>query len=127
MLSTLRMLKAAIINKEKDKKEELGEEEIISVIQSEAKKRKDAIAQFQKANRQDLVEKEEAELALLQKYLPTELPEQELVDIIKNVIQEVEAVGRQDMGRVMKSVMEKVKGRADGAKVSALVKKALTK
>jgi len=142
-VSTLRMLNAAILNKEKEKRykiskekpelkpEKLEEEsqlidgEIIQVLQSEIKKRKEAILEFEKGERQDLVNKEKAEMDILQKYMPEQLSEEEIKKIVKTAIEKVGAKEPRDMGKVMGELMPKVKGRADGGIVSRIVKELL--
>ena len=120
-LGVLRVLKSEIRYKEIDLKHPLTDEETILVLSSSVKKRKESIAEFKKGNRPDLVSKEEAELAIVQFYLPAELTESELSDIVKSTIVEVGATSNADLGKVMKSLMPKVRGRADGKKVNALV------
>ncbi len=121
-LSTLRMLKADIINAKLDQnKKALKDEEIVKIIQRQVKQHKDSIEQFEKGKRQDLVEKEKKELDILLSYMPEQLSQEELKKIIAGVIKELEATGKGEMGKVMKSVMERVKGRADGKKVSQIV------
>jgi len=124
-LSVIRMIRAAVKNKEIEKKSSLGDEEINAVLMSLARQRKDSIEQFLKGNRHDLADKETRELSIIQSYLPQQLTEEELKKIIKDVIEEVGASGPGDMGKVMKSIMTKVKGQVDGKLVSDLVKKAL--
>ena len=127
--STLRMLLAAVANKEKDKQykknESLTEEEKIDIISSEAKKRREAIVEYEKGNRQDLVDKEKAELEVLQKYLPAQLSEEEIKDMVSQVVEETGAETMQDIGKVMGVLMPKVKGKADGNLVSKIVKELL--
>ncbi len=121
-VSTLRMLKADIINTKLDQnKKALKDEEIVKIIQRQVKQHKDSIEQFEKGKRQDLVEKEKKELDILLNYMPEQLSEEELKKIIADTIKELEATGKGEMGKVMKSVMERVKGRADGKKVSQIV------
>ena len=132
--STLRMLLAAVLNKEKEKKYkekieqevELTDEEIIDVISSEAKKRKESIIEYEKGERQSLAEKEKKELEILQEYLPEQLPEEEVKRLAKETVEEVEAQDIKDMGKVMAELMPKLKGRADGGLVSKIVKELLT-
>ncbi len=131
--STLRMLLAAVLNKEKEKKYkekieqevELTDEEIIDVIFSEAKKRKESIIEYEKGERQSLAEKEKAELEILQKYLPEQLAEEEVRKLAKEMIEEVGAENIKDMGKVMAELMPKLKGRADGSTVNKVVKELL--
>ncbi|MBU2545149.1 GatB/YqeY domain-containing protein [Patescibacteria group bacterium] len=129
--STLRMLLAVMINKEKEKnyKEDrsLTEEERIDIIFSEAKKRREAIIEYEKGNRQDLADKEKAELEVLQKYLPEQLSEEEVKDLVIQAVKETGAETMQDIGKVMGSLMPKVKGKADGSLVSKIVKELLNK
>ena len=121
-VSTLRMLKADIINTKLDQnKKALKDEEIVKIIQRQVKQHKDSIEQFEKGKRQDLVEKEKKELDILLSYMPEQLSEEELKKIIADTIKELGATGKGEMGKVMKLVMERVKGRADGKKVSQIV------
>ncbi len=142
-VSTLRMLQAAILNKEKEKraklakgKEEIKEEElakesqltdeeIIEVVSSEIKKRKESILEFEKGNREDLVAKEKKEIEILEKYLPEQLSEEEIKKLTKEIIDKTEASGPKDMGKVMGELMPKVKGKAEGGMVSRIVKELL--
>jgi uncharacterized protein YqeY len=144
-VSTLRLLKAAIFDREKEKrykiskekeglKEEelekesqLSDEEIIEVIHSEIKKRKEAILEFEKGKREDLVKKEKEEIEILKNYLPEQLSEKEIEKLAKEIIEKVGAKDIKDMGKVMKELMPKVKGRADGTLVSKIVKELLSK
>lgn len=126
----LRMVLAAISNKEKEKKykeekENLNKEELIEIISSEAKKRKEAILEYKKAGRKELLEKEKEELEILQKYLPEQLSEEELKNIVKGAIEEIGADSINNLGKVMAKVMPMVKGKADGNKVSQIAKKLL--
>lgn len=121
-VSTLRMLKAEIINVKLDQnKKTLKDEGIIKIIQRQVKQHKDSIEQFEKGKRQDLVEKEKKELNILLSYMPEQMSEEELKKIISETVKELEATSKNEMGKVMKSVMEKVKGKADGKKVSQIV------
>lgn len=124
-VSTLRMLLAAVRNKEIDKKRVvLGDDDIIAVLASELKKRKEAAEAFRAGGRADSAEKELKEAAIISAYLPEELSEAELENIIKEAIKETSSSAG-DFGKVMKILMPKIKGRADGSKVSELVKKLL--
>ena len=127
---TLRMLLSEISNKEKEKKykenkENLTEEEILEVIISEAKKRKEAIFGFEKGGRTEQAEKEKSELIILGKYLPEQISEEEVKKMIEETIKETSASNMKDMGKVMASLMPKLKGSADGALVSRIVKELL--
>jgi len=125
-LSVIRMLISEIKKVQIDKKKELSDEEIIEVIQRYAKQRKEAIKQYKDAKREDLAQKEEQELEIVSKFLPKQLSEEEIVKIVEQVIKETGASSMRDMGKVMKIVMEKVKGRADGSLVSKIVKEKLS-
>lgn len=124
-LQTLRFLLAQIKNKEIDLRRELADEEIFKVIQTLVKQRKESIEFSEKAGRADLVEKEKKELEILESYLPQMLSEEEIEAITNDVIKELGATGPKDFGKVMKAVMSKVSGRADGGKVNEIVKKRL--
>ena len=124
-LSVIRMIKAAVKNKEIEKGTPLGDEEINGVLLSLARQRKESIEQFSKANRQDLVEKETRELSIIKSYMPRQLTEEELKVIIEDAIKEIGAGSQKDTGKVMKFVMAKVKGQVDGKLVSELVKNLL--
>ena len=121
-LSVIRMLISEIKKEQIDKKKELSDEEILKIIQRYAKQRREAIEQYKKAGRQDLVEKEEKELNIVLEFLPKQLTEEEINKIVEETIKEIGASSIKDMGKVMKAVMEKVKGRADGSIVSKIVK-----
>lgn len=125
-LSVIRMLISEIKKVQIDKKKELTDEEIIEVLQRYAKQRKESIKQYREAGREDLAQKEEFELKVVQEFLPQPLSEEELEKVIDETISELGASSMKDMGKVMKAVMEKVKGRADGSAVSAIVKKKLS-
>ena len=120
-LSTLRMLKSDLKYKQIEKNSPLTEEEELVVLSSAVKKHKDSIEQFKQAQRNDLVAQEEAELKIILEYLPKQLSEEELTDLIEQAIQESGAVSKADLGKVMKILMPKVRGRSDGKLVSSLV------
>jgi uncharacterized protein YqeY len=122
-LSTLKMLLAALINAEIAKRpEKLTKEDELKVIQSEAKKRKDAIELYKQGGANDKADKEQKELEILAEYLPEEMSDEELTKIVEDVIRDVSANSMADMGKVMSTVMEKVRGKADGGRVSEIVK-----
>jgi uncharacterized protein YqeY len=121
-VSVLRMAKAALKNRQIDKREELSEEDIISVILTLTKQRKESIEQFSKGGREDLAEKERQELSILQSYLPKQLTIEELDKIIIETIKESSAEGIKDMGKVMRLLMPRVKGAIDGKIVNQRVK-----
>lgn len=120
-ISCLRMLKAEMHNLFIQKREKLKDEDIIRVIQKQARQHNDSIEQFTKGNRDDLVTKEKKELAILESFLPQAISQEELERIAKEVISSLGAPTPNDMGRVMKEVMAKVKGRADGKVISQVV------
>ncbi len=124
-LNTLRFLLAQIKNKEIDIRRELTDEEIFKVIQTLVKQRKESIDFSEKAGRTDLVDKEKEELKILESYLPKMLSDDEISNIIDEIANEIGANGSKDFGRLMKAVMAKVAGRAEGNKVNELVKKRL--
>jgi len=126
-LSVLRGLKAAIKNKQVELRlEDLTDEQIIGVIKSEVKKRKESIEKFVEGSRQDLAAKEESELKILSEYLPPQLSEEEIKEVLAQVIQDLSASGPKDLGKVMKSAMAKFEGRADGREVNRLARELLS-
>ncbi|MBW2311789.1 MAG: GatB/YqeY domain-containing protein [Deltaproteobacteria bacterium] len=126
-LSVLRGLKAAIKNKQVELRlDDLTDEQIFGVIKSEVKKRKEAIEKFVEGSRQDLAAKEEAELKMLSDYLPPQLSEKEIKEVLAQVIQDLSASGPKDLGKVMKSAMAKFEGRADGREVNRLARELLS-
>ena len=125
-LSTLKLLSAALHNAKIDKREALDEKEELVVVRKEAKKRQDAIEAYQKAGAEDRAEKERKELEILQAYLPQELSEKELSDLVDQALSETGAKEMSDMGKVIKTVLEKSEGRADGKTVSGLVRQKLS-
>ncbi|MCS7299324.1 MAG: GatB/YqeY domain-containing protein [Spirochaetia bacterium] len=127
---TLNMLKSAIKYREielRSNNKELNEEEIISVIQKEIKKRKEAIELYEKGGREDLAGKERREVEILESYLPKQLTEDEIREMCKEVIEMVGASSPSDIGKVMKEIMPKVKGRTDGSVVKRIVEEMLSK
>lgn len=118
----LSFLRAAIKQVEVDTRKELTDDDIISILKREVKKRKESISEYEKGGRTDLVEKETREMQVLQKYLPEQISEEELKKLIDEVISETGAIDIKQMGQVIGKVMEKARGRADGATVSRLVK-----
>jgi uncharacterized protein YqeY len=124
-LSTIRLIRAGVKNREIELGEELSDEEVIKVISTLVKQHKDSIEQFQKGGRDDLVEKEQAELGFLESYLPQQLSEEGVKALVKEAIEAVSATSMKDMGKVMKYVMPKAQGRADGKVINQLVKEYL--
>lgn len=124
-LDTIRSVQSAVKYKEIEKKTELSEAEVIAVISTLCKQRRDAMDQFQKGGREDLVAKESRELEILQKFLPEQLPRAEVEKAVQKIIAETGAKGPADMGKVMKGVMKELAGKADGSMVSDVVKSLL--
>jgi len=124
-VSALRMLVAALKNKQIDKRRSLTEEEIAETVRSLIKQRKDSIEQFAKGGRQDLVDKETAEVTVLEVYLPQQLSREEVEKTVRDIIAQTGAQGAKDMGKVMKALVPVLAGRADNKLVSELVKHAL--
>lgn len=124
-LSVIRMVKAAIQMEEIAKKRELTEEEIVSILAKQIKTRKESIQEFAKANRNDLVEQNEAEVAILNTYMPKMMEESEIEALIEEVFAKVNPIGVNDIGRVMKEIAPLVKGKADMSLVNSLIKKHL--
>jgi uncharacterized protein YqeY len=125
-LSTLRMLRTAIRNKEVELKRQLTEEEIQAVIGTQAKQRREAIAEYAKAGRPDLANKEEEELSILLSFLPPQLSPEELERELSLIIAESGAAGPKDLGKVMKTAMTRFAGRADGKVVQEIVRRQLS-
>jgi uncharacterized protein len=126
-LNVIRMVKASIQNEAiKLGKAQLTEDEELSVLSREFKQRNDSLQEFKDAGREDLVEKTQEEINVLQKYMPKQLSDDELEKIVIETIQAVGAESKSDMGKVMGSLMPKVKGKADGSKVNKLVMKQLS-
>lgn len=125
--SVLRMLKAAVKNKQVENNRELSEEEIISVISTLSKQRRESIDLFLKGGREDLADKEKQEISILQSYLPDQLTPEELDRLIIEAIQESSAEGVKDIGQIMRLLMPRVKGAADGKVVNQRVKELLEK
>lgn len=144
-ISTLKLLKAAIFDKEKEKRYKiaqkspqmiekelekesaLSDEEIEEVLISEVKKRKEAILEFEKGKRKDLAEKEKKEMEILKRYLPKEISSEEIEKMAKEAIEKVGAKNLKDMGKVMKELVPKLKGKAEGLKIAEIVKNLLSK
>ncbi|GBE03590.1 MAG TPA: GatB/YqeY domain-containing protein [Nitrospirae bacterium] len=124
-LLIMRMVKSAIKNGEIEKGEPLSDDEVLAVLRTFAKRAKDSIEQFSKADREDLAAKEKDELAIIEEYLPKQLGEDDLRIMIKDIIQEQGAVGMKDMGKVMKGLMVRSKGQVDGKAANNIVKEML--
>jgi len=124
-LSTIRMINSLIKNAEIEKRGELTDDEIIQLLMKYAKQRKEAIEMYEKGGRQDLVEKEKTELAVVESYLPKRMSEEEIRELVKKAIESTGASSPKDIGKVMQHVMPKVKGRADGSVVNKIVREML--
>ncbi|MFT4412684.1 GatB/YqeY domain-containing protein [Fredinandcohnia humi] len=126
-LSVIRMVKAALQNEGiKLGTSDLSEEAELTVLTRELKQRKDSLREFSNAGREDLVNKIQTEIEILEVYLPQQLSEEELTEIVKETITEVNASSKADMGKVMAAIMPKVKGKADGALVNKVVQQQLS-
>lgn len=123
--SVVTLIRAGIKQCEVDTRQELTDEDIISLISKQLKQRKDALVDFEKANRTDLIEQTNQEIAILENYLPEQLDDVELKEIITKVVEEVGATSMKDMGKVMAKTVSLVQGRADGKRINAMVKQIL--
>ena len=123
---TLRLLTAAFKQVEVDERKELSEDDVISILTSEAKKRREAIEEAEKAGREELAAQEKYELDLIQTYLPQQLSRAEIEKYVREAVQEVGATTPKDMGKVMKVLMPRLQGRADGKLVNTIVKEVLS-
>lgn len=124
-LNVYRSIKTALKNAEIEKKgEELSEDEILSVLEKQAKQRRDSISEYEKGGRADLAEKEKAELSIIEKFLPEKMGEDEIREVVKKKVAEMQG---QDFGRVMGAVMGELKGKADGGAVGKILKEELEK
>jgi uncharacterized protein len=126
-LSVLRMMKTAVKNKEVEKMKALDETEVIAVLNTLVKQRKDSVEQFRKGSREELAQKEEAEIKIIEEYLPAAASDDEIRRAVEEAIQETGSASMKDMGKVMKATMSRLAGKtADGSRVSQLVKEKLT-
>lgn len=125
-MATLRLVLTAIKNREKEARSLLEDQEVISVITTQIKQRRESIEQYQKAGREDLVQREESELQILQGYMPEQVSEEEIANTLDEIIAEVGAVSMKDMGKVMKAAMAKLAGKAEGGVINAMVKAKLS-
>jgi uncharacterized protein len=125
-LSVLRMMKSAVKNREVEKMKVLEEPEVIGVFNSLVKQRKDSIEQFRKGGREELAQKEESEIKIIEEYLPAAAGEEDIRRAIEEAVHETGAAGIKDMGKVMKATLSRLAGKtADGARVSQMVKERL--
>jgi uncharacterized protein YqeY len=125
-LSTIRMIRTAVKNKEIEVRKKLEDEEILRVIQGMVRKGEESVEQFRAGGRMDLVEKETQEMEILKSFLPQSLGREEILKVIDETIQESQASSLKDLGKVMKSVMSKLAGKADGKLINQLVKERLS-
>ena len=124
--STIRFVRAAIHNQEIDKGDALNDDEIIGVLSRMVRQHQESISEFKKADRQDLVGKEEAELRIIREYMPEQIPEEKLAELAREAISQTGASGPGDFGKVMGILMPQLRGRADGAQVSSVVRQLLS-
>lgn len=122
---TITMVRAAIKQKEVDERVELDDEGVLKVLSKEIKERRGSIEEFEKAGRDDLVESTKAEIDVLMKYMPEQLSEEELEKLVRQVMEENNITEKKQMGLLMKNIMPKVQGRADGKAVNAIVNRIL--
>jgi uncharacterized protein YqeY len=122
---TVQMARSAVLQVEKDNRTTLDDDGILEVIAKEVKKRRDSLPDYEKSGRQDLIDDLKKEIGVLMEYLPQQLTEEELEAIVSQAIQETGATSARDMGKIMKTVMPKVKGRADGSMINIIAKRLL--
>ena len=120
--NTVQLIRTAVLQVEKDKKVTLDDEDILELIAKQLKQRKDALPEYEKSGREDLISQLKQEMEVLMEYLPKQLSEEELRPIVEEVVKAVGAASMKDMGKVMSAVMPKVKGRADGKMISDIAK-----
>ncbi|MBW2392112.1 MAG: GatB/YqeY domain-containing protein [Syntrophobacteria bacterium] len=125
-MATLRLVLTAIKNREKEARSLLEDQEVISVITTQIKQRRESIEQYRQAGREDLAQREESELQILQGYMPEQVSEEEISNTLDEIIAEVGAVSMKDMGKVMKAAMAKLAGKAEGGAINAMVKEKLS-
>ena len=124
--STLRMLKSAIHYREVELKRSLSEDELLAVVATQAKQRREAVAEYSKAGRPDLAKKEEEELSILLSFLPKQLSSAECETEVSGIIEELGAAGPKDLGKVMKAAMARLAGRADGKMIQEMARRRLS-
>ncbi len=123
--NVIQMIRAAILQVEKDKQIELDDNQILEIIAKESKKRKDSLSDYEKSGREDLISQIKEEIAIIAEYLPKELTRDEIEEIVKQVIEETGATSIKDMGKVMKATKEKIGLAADGRTINEVVKELL--
>lgn len=124
-LAVIRMVKGAISLEEINTKQELNDDDIVAIIAKQIKTRKESIVEFEKGNRQDLIEKTQKEIEILNQYMPEQLSEEEVIKVIDSIFEEVKPSGIADMGKIMKEASSKLKGKADMSLVSQIIKQKL--
>jgi uncharacterized protein YqeY len=125
-LSVIRMARAAVKNKEIEERKRLDDSAVAKVISGLVKKGEESLGHFQQANRRDLIEKQEKELEILRSFLPRQLSQEEILALIDEAIRETNAIEMKDIGKVMKSLMPRIAGRADGKVVHQMVSEKLS-
>jgi uncharacterized protein YqeY len=123
--TAIQMARSAVLQVEKDTKVTLDDDGIVEIIAKEVKKRMDTLPDFEKSNRQDLIDNLKAEIEVLKKYLPQQLSESEIEEIVKEAVSSTGATSAKDIGKVMQAVMPKTRGKADGKLINQIVKKLL--
>ena len=123
--NTVQMVRAGILQVEKDEKRTLDDDDIIGVVSKEVKKRKDSLKEYEKSGRQDLIDDLNREIEILMQYLPEQLTDEELRELVLQKVNEVGAETKRDIGKVMKAVMPEIKGRADGKAVNQILSEIL--
>lgn len=124
-LTVIRMVKASLKQEQIDHKKEINDDLLIDVVNKQVKMRKDSITEFEKGNRQDLIDKTQSEIDILMNYLPEQLSEEEVEKIIDEIFSEINPTGQQDMGKIMKEANAKLKGKADMKNVSTIIRNKL--
>jgi uncharacterized protein len=120
------LIRSSIKQVEVDERRDCTDDDVLQIIMKQVKQRKDALEAFKQGQRDDLIEQTEAEISILSQYLPEQLTEEELAEIVKKAVEEMEAKSIKDMGKVMSHVMEQTKGKADGKTVNQLVRRQLS-
>ena len=120
------LIRSSIKQVEVDERRDCTDDDVLQIIMKQVKQRKDALEAFKQGQRDDLVEQTEAEISILSQYLPEQLTEEEITEIVKKAVEETEAKSIKDMGKVMSHVMEQTKGKADGKTVNQLVRRQLS-
>ena len=124
-LTVIRMVKASLKQEQIDHKKEINDDLLIDVVNKQIKMRKDSIAEFEKGSRQDLIDQTQSEIDILMKYLPEQLSEEEVVNILDEIFETVKPESQKDMGKVMKEAQAKLKGKADMKEVSTMIRERL--